>query len=457
MAETEAAPSTVGAEMENQPALEPVARRAPAREGLRIGVLQDGRLVEERLLRERAAVSIGPTAGDTIIVPASAALPRSVKLFEATASGYLLHLGAGMEATFSDGGEARRLAPGARVSLGGRARGRVVVGDLALLFQLIDLPAEAPRAPLPPSLRRGLGERLDGAMIAIVGVSLLAHLGMVAYLHQLDWPRRPDFTAAATMDSWSMPRALPSPVHVVSPRAPRSSAADPPRPPGTPSSRPLGHRVSHRSSAPPAPPSLAEIRRAGALGVLTSSTEGVDSIADLLARGRPDSDGDGTFGEVRSHTAPAVPGLGTRGLPSDPRVAAIAATRADGPTPVTSGERRPEAVAVLRRSILHSEPPLDVEGFDPSTLARALSQRKGAFLACYDRALKHDRRLAGKLELHVAVSAIGRVTAATIESDSLGDAELARCIVASVRAWQLPPLGEHGGEFTCPLVFLPAP
>ena len=61
----------------------------PPQKILRIGVIQAGKIVEERLVRRREPVTIGASARNTIVVPASS-LPRSFTLFELHQGNYSL-------------------------------------------------------------------------------------------------------------------------------------------------------------------------------------------------------------------------------------------------------------------------------------------------------------------------------------------------------------------------------
>src|ERR1700750_1783102 len=69
---------------------------------LRIGIIQGGRIVEERLVRKRENITIGQSAKNMFVV-LSDALPRNWLLFEATGSGYVAHFSDGMDARIAVG------------------------------------------------------------------------------------------------------------------------------------------------------------------------------------------------------------------------------------------------------------------------------------------------------------------------------------------------------------------
>ena len=77
---------------------------APKLKILRIGIIQGGRIVEERLVRKRENITIGQSAKNMFVVP-SDALPRNWLLFEASGSQYVAHFSDGMDARIAVGNE----------------------------------------------------------------------------------------------------------------------------------------------------------------------------------------------------------------------------------------------------------------------------------------------------------------------------------------------------------------
>ena len=77
---------------------------APKIKILRIGIIQGGRIVEERLVRKRENITIGQSAKNLFVVP-SEALPRQWLLFEISGSHYVAHFSDGMDARIAVGNE----------------------------------------------------------------------------------------------------------------------------------------------------------------------------------------------------------------------------------------------------------------------------------------------------------------------------------------------------------------
>ena len=140
---------------------------------LRIGVIQAGKIVEERLVRRREDVTIGASARNTIVVPAST-LPKSFALFEVSGGDYSLVFSDTMDGRVSIGdqvyaldqvrsqGKAQPKGKGLlRLPLTDSSRGKVSLGEITLLFQFVTPPPIQPRPQLPPSVRGSLLGQMD--------------------------------------------------------------------------------------------------------------------------------------------------------------------------------------------------------------------------------------------------------------------------------------------------------
>jgi hypothetical protein len=188
----------------------PAAARPAPRPGqppkpklLRIGIVQGGRIVEERLVRKRGNISIGQSAKNTFVVPTEH-LPRQWLLFEATPRGYVGHFADAMDARIAIGnevvalgqlrqtGKLRKVGPAWLMLLDERSRAKVTIGDITILFQFVTPPPPQPRPQLPPSVRGSVFGTLDWFFTSIAATSFLAHLAMAIYLRSVDWPRKPD-------------------------------------------------------------------------------------------------------------------------------------------------------------------------------------------------------------------------------------------------------------------------
>src|SRR5215831_13084992 len=150
------APPPQSTEGSQRMAIQAAARQAqpgsvPKPKILRIGIIQGGRIVEERLVRKRESITLGQSAKNMFVVP-SDALPRSWLLFEVHGNQYVAHFTDGMDARIAVGNEIISLGQlkqtgkiqkrGASwvLPLDERSRGKITLADMPILFQFVTPP-----------------------------------------------------------------------------------------------------------------------------------------------------------------------------------------------------------------------------------------------------------------------------------------------------------------------------
>jgi LPXTG-motif cell wall-anchored protein len=62
----------------------------------------------------------------------------------------------------------------------------------------------------------------------------------------------------------------------------------------------------------------------------------------------------------------------------------------------------------------------------------------GQVRACYERRLKINSLLEGRLDLNIVVSTSGKVSAIGVNSDTVRDAEMLSCVKKTIRTWEFP-------------------
>ncbi len=439
---------------------------------LRIGIVQGGRIVEERLIRKRESVSLGWSSKSTFAVP-SEALPKQWMLFELTPKGYVARFAEGMDARIAVANEvvslsqlkqanrARRHGAAWVLALDERSRGKITVGDLTILFQFVVPPPPQPRPQLPASVRGSWSTGLDWAFTAIGATSFLVHLAMVVYLRSVDWPRKPDLEEIPDRFVQMVVKAKP-------PEPPKQQVTkeekgDEKKP---------EKKVASASSASKAPKKeisaeekarldaerrarLAEqVRNTGILKLLGAKADGSGSIADVLGKGDVDRDQEKAFQGVGGLTV-ATGDAALRGVKSGTggtgKVASISGLRGAGSiagadTGAGAGERKV-------RGVVKSEAPAVDGELDPSLVSKEVRARIGAVKACYERALKRNPNLSGKVKVRWTITPAGTVTGIEIDEDSLGDTEVSSCIKGLVARWRFPAPSGGAVEVVFPFVF----
>jgi hypothetical protein len=71
-----------------------------------------------------------------------------------------------------------------------------------------------------------------------------------------------------------------------------------------------------------------------------------------------------------------------------------------------------------------------------------INRGRAAVKACYDRGLKRNPSLSGKLTAKIVLARGGSVSSVSISDETLGDAEVVGCVKASIRSWRFPPVAE---------------
>lgn len=176
-----------------------------AKKILRIGVVQNGRIVEEKLLRKGGHVTIGRGADNVFLIP-SKDLPRSFKIFEETKKGYILNFAKGMDARLAMDGKVftlnQMLERGENLTRSGEhyqldlascSRGKLVIGEVTILFHFVVPPPELPRPQLPHimwgiyALRNYLGNTFITSVIASVLVLTPALIFLIHSNYDPNW------------------------------------------------------------------------------------------------------------------------------------------------------------------------------------------------------------------------------------------------------------------------------
>ena len=436
---------------------------------LRIGIIQGGRIVEERLVRKRENISVGQSARNMFVVP-SDALPRHWLMFEITPRGYVAHFADAMDARIAVGneiislaqlkqsGKIRRHGHAWVLLLDERSRGKITVGDLTILFQFVTPPPPQPRPQLPASVRGSITSGLDWAFTTIAALSFVAHLIMVIYLRSVDWPRKPDIE--------EIPDRFVQMV-VKRPEPPKEVAkVDEKKDEEKPAEKPKVAAGEKRQKKELSPEEKAkqdaerrarlaeQVKNTGILKLLGAKADGAGSIADVLGKGDVDRDQERAFQGVGGLTV-ASGDANLRGVKSGTggsgKVQSISGLRggsaiAGGHTGDVGAERKVTAV-------VKSEAPAVDGQLDPNIVVREVRARMSAIKACYERALKRNPNLSGKVVVRWTITAAGTVSGVDIDQDSLGDSEVTNCIKGLVARWRFPAPSGGSVEVSFPFVF----
>ncbi len=430
---------------------------------LRVGVIQGGKIVEERLLKRREDVTVGRDAKSTIVVPASDLPPHST-VFEHRGGQYSLVFTAQMDGRVRVGDadvdfaslRARNLAHARGdqfvFPLTEAARGKVSLGEVTLLFQFVAPPPEPQRAPLPANLQGNPFSGLDGVFAGILGGSLLAHTVLALFIILSPAPVEPELKLEELPDRFA--RVMIPPPKAEEPKPVEVTDS------GTEQKETPKSDASKADVKPAAGPKsrdeiVKNVQSKGLLKVLGSAGAGGGAFADVLGSGTGSADIAQALagaGGVGIATEASLGSGGPRGGASG-NVAGIGDLGTKGGGNVDLGQKR--EVAVTGR-VRDAAPEVETGEVDRNALARYVKDRLKAITGCYERELKRNPTLKGRVVVRFTITSAGRASAVEIEENGLGDDGVAACIRTIVRGWNFPFKPDDDVTVSYPFVFSPA-
>jgi hypothetical protein len=463
---------TPGQQPQGRPGQMTAVMRAVAATGpkvLRIGVVQGGRVMEERIIKQRVHVTVGPNEKNLFVVGGES-LPATFRLFELVGNDYHLNFLDGMTGRIalptgiSDlnvlRGQAKRTPQGAyQVRLTEDSRGKVVVGDITFLFQFVAPPPIQPKPQLPVAVLRG-ASGIDWNTTMIAALSFLIHflaLGSI-YSDWLDPVIDDEVSVANLVDSLkSLPAPPPPEEKVVEEKTdqkveekakeePKSTAA----PTNTKSAdsgkvsaaekaslmqeaeRVMLETLAALSNTGPATEGV--LNRSdvamGALDAAAASDKAVGSGSDPLGLGRA---GGGTL-------RPGEQGGGLGGLASTGRGAG---TEGSGAGAKVAGPKA--AMPGVSSS---------VAGGNISNAAKVVAAMRAAFRACYQKGLDQNPDSQGSIKMAIKVGPGGEVTGVTATPSGNLPPGVIDCVTARARRAQFDPPEGGAATVQVPVTFV---
>jgi hypothetical protein len=416
---------------------------------LRIGVILGDKIVEERLIRDRGPVSIGQSAKNTFSVPA-AELPRTWPLFQLVNGRYVLNVAESMDGRLSDGGQVHTISqlrssgriqktgPAWAIPLTDGARGKIVIGDMTLLFQFVLAPPQQPRPALPHSVRGSFADRVDPYLAVILSISLVVHMltwGYFKYVVEDAKPHAPDVIPDqfARVVMRPRPPVQPTPSQQPGPATEADETKD-----DTPAPKATEPRIPDKDPGPPSKEALAaKVEGAAPLRVLKQL--GAKGSGPLVGTNDKEGWEDLDKGLKNVGSGNVVASVGTAGSQTTRgggagTIAAATGTGVKGPTgpAATGGAKVEREIKVSGRAERIVD--IDSGGLDPDKVATTIRARYQARVnQCYERALKSNPNLGGKVNLSFTVGIAGNVVKANAEGFDSG---VDQCIEQEARRWR---------------------
>lgn len=417
---------------------------------LRIGIIQSGRIVEERLIPAESAVTVGDHPKSTVVISGAELPSKRFELFANRGGKYCLQFtdkmhgkvaqdsGINTLASLASTGAASKKGSWFSFPLTEEHRGKVYVGDYTVLFQFVTPPPQ-PARRRSGDFRPFRWEEIDWLFLGVLFVSALLHTAGVIWIESRPPPK--EFTIddipARFVKLVIEEEEPPPPEEVVEEEG--EGEAEEVAEEAAPKDEP--------KEAAPAPRESAEERRArmeeevastGLLALIGTAGAGKgDAVADLLSDGLSSEAGSA----LANSTGLAVgrrdsDGSGLRAGGGGDGAATIGSIGGAGGGSGGSVQKKKTA---LKAKVGTGSAEIATSPEDIKSIKKTMKRYNGRVKSCYERQLKGDPDLAGKVTVTFEIETTGRVSGVDILDNSTGNDALGACILKVVRGIKFNP------------------
>ncbi len=426
---------------------------------LRIGLVQAGRVIEERIIKQRTSVSIGQSEKATFVVP-TPNIPPQFKLFELIGNDYYLNFIDGMtgRVALATGisdlaglrGQAKRVGPAYQIRLTEEARGKVVIGDITFLFQFVAPPPPQPRPQLPLSVKGGLASQIDWTLTIIAAFSFMFHFGFIGAMYS-DWldPVVGDENVAGLID---MTKNLPAPPPIEeksdAPATSATSAASAKQDPGQQKQNAAPGKISEAKAAALAQEAQTmQMQMLAAFGG-TSAVQGALNrsdvpVGDLSAVAQSAAGVSNTGGDLKlaGGGGATIPGARGGGLQS------LGQTQGGGGGTAGQGREVKGPTGEASMGAVSTSAPV-------ANAERTIAGLRPGFRSCYNKGLANDPSMAGKIVLAIKIAPNGEVQDVSKVGGSGLASDVEQCIIKKARNASFDAPGGSGSTVQVPVTFV---
>lgn len=449
---------------------------------LRIGVVRDGKIAQEKLIRAGEPVTIGSGPKNTFSLPDLEVLPKRLVLFEPDKKGesYSLHFTDEMSGKISykdaivpmeqlaERGDAVKRGTEYVLPLTDGNRGKVAIGPITVLFQFVPPPPEPLRAT-KVDFRPKMWDEDDPIFYGFLGFfTVLASVFMI-YVYNAppmdrvsleDIPDR--FTKVIMNPEPPEPKDIPEPELDEDGLALEKAKAEAEVEPKDSQKA----EKNEKKEMTPEEKAAAEAKRRQDMEnkVLQES-----KLLMAIIGTRGESSVDGKVEDLFSESDFAGQNL-DEALKNVSGVEMATGSKLEARTG-QGGQRGEADIGDLKgaqegSASVGSGPATKVSGSlsvgqeeamleqgDANSIRTVVKKYAGQVKYCYESQLKNDPSLAGRVEISWTVNR-GRVVSANVFANTTGNDPLAQCIVGKISKWRFPE--DVQGEVVFPFVLTPS-
>jgi hypothetical protein len=434
-----------------------MAEKPKSAKVLRIGILQDGKIVQERLIKTGESVTLGESPKATFVVPKTHLPGAEFAVFQWTGKGYVLRFTEQMKGKIDRVGAANatyalnalREDPAVQRANGvfsypltDSDRGKIGVDQVTVLFQFVAPQAAAAASPTHAmDFRPRLLQDDDGVFLGFLMIwgVMASFLGLwVAFTDP------PELTLDSIDVRTIIPPKIEEPEEVVVAPEPEktpekeaeSAAADP------------GAAKEAEAAAQRERTEEAAKLLAGLIGTTGESANG-DVVEDVL--------GQSGLGDVNDALAKAGAMTGDAGAAGYKagQGGKGDATTIDGIGTLggTGGAGAGgDVTKLLKPKVTTGSGNVSELTGDQNEVSKVVKTNAGQLRYCYENQLKTNPGLGGRVEIGWTVEENGTTSGVYTINNETGDATLATCIEGKIRRWRFTP-GGATGDVSWPFVF----
>jgi hypothetical protein len=437
------------------------ASRVPEHKILRIGVIHNGRIIEERLIPAGTPVTVGEHPKCTVVIPPGAVPAKKFELFAERAGGYALQFTTKMHgkvsigdkivtlATLGKKGQAKKKGTYYALQLSERNRGKVYVGDYTVLFQFVSPPPQ-PRRVRSSDFRAWRWEDVDWVFMAIILLSALLHTAALIWIESQPPAKKLRLEDFPDRFVKLMLPPDPKPAEVKVTEDGDGPGADKPAEPEPGPAETQNDGAADAGEDTPEPVESAEARQSrleeevssvGLLAVLgtTGKSSRGDAVADLLSDAGSLSEDVGSALANSSGVAVARRDADQAGLRGGGGGDEAASGGELGEAGSTGGGTVTAAAVELKGNVGTGTAEMSSSPEDQATISSTMKKYLGRVRQCYERELKSDPDLGGKVTVSFDIaSGTGNVSGTSIVGNTTGNAGLGECIKKVVQRIRFP-------------------
>ncbi len=421
---------------------------------LKIGLVQDGKLIEDSTLGDKAGVTIGLDPSNTLSI-AEPNIPRRHMLLEHTNQGYKLNILEGMTGRLQidyktmdfaeaiKSGLAKKAVKGYEIVLAKESKGKITVGRSTVLFQLVPPPPPPPIMQLPKELKAGLFRNFDLFFMVVLLISALLHTSLILYLNSIP-----------LSDVDEMPLDAERFIQVV-------QAEDIVMP--EEEEEPEDEEVTKKPGGGGGGGGGADkgVENRGILALITRAGAKNGTVADLLSDsglGGNLEDALNSIGGVRvGRAGDEGIGSGTRGSGAGGTGSGSGVGIGDIGSIGSGGSKGTGSRTEHKVSAKMSTKSGGVSGkIDKAAVSSTIRRYLGGVRHCYEMQLRVNPSLKGTVRIQFIIGSSGAVSGCSVTSDSMGNTLISSCVCRRVQRWRFPPPDEGTVTVSYSFVFTPA-